>query len=225
MYDASARSNRSRVRSRSSGASDLPARDLTGQETDAIVRGLGTLYTWNVWSPRLGVTTKLTSDGRTMLRASYGRFHQGVLTGELGPIHPGQTPITTMAFDLATGEHTRLVSVVDPKTNFRLDPETGAPRTDEYSVGVDRELGRGLSVAIAYIRKNGIAWTDTGGIYREETRTMADGRIVPVFVLTSGTASRPLVRVQGFSRRFSRNSWSSRRRSKLRWSPSLSARC
>ena len=104
---------------------DLPARDLAGQETDATVNGLGTLYTWNVWSPRLGVTTKLTSDGRTMLRASFGRFHQGVLTGELGPIHPGQTPITTMAFDPATGGYTRLVSVVDPKTNLFSIPTPG----------------------------------------------------------------------------------------------------
>lgn len=172
---------------------DLPARDFTGQETGATVSGLGTLYTWNVWSPRLGVTTKITADARTMLRASYGRFHQGVLTGELGPIHPGQTPITTMGFSTATGGYTQLVSVVDPTTNLRLDPETRAPRTDEYSVGVDRELGRGLSVALAYVRKNGdnfIGWTDTGGTYTDETRTMADGRVVPVFVLTNGTASR-----------------------------------
>jgi outer membrane receptor protein involved in Fe transport len=172
---------------------DRPGRDLTGEETGATVSGLGTMYTWNAWSPRFGVTARITGDGRTMLRASYGRFHQGVLTGELGPIHPGQTPITTMAFDPATGGYTRLVSVVDPTLNLRLDPETRAPRTDEYSVGVDREIGRGVSVAMAYVRKNGgnfIGWTDTGGVYQEGTRTMADGRIVPVFVLTSGTASR-----------------------------------
>ena len=48
--------------------------DLDRTETDAIVEGLGTMYTWPVWSPRLGLTTKLTADGRTMLRASYGRF-------------------------------------------------------------------------------------------------------------------------------------------------------
>jgi hypothetical protein len=30
----------------------------------------------------------------------------------------------------------------------------------------------------------------SGGIYREETRTLVDGRVVPVFVLTNGTASR-----------------------------------
>lgn len=172
---------------------DLPARDVTGAETGHIVEGLGTLYTWNVWSPRLGVTSRLTADGRTMLRASYGRFHQGVLTGELAPVHPGQTPTTTSAFDPATGGYTRIVSVVDSKINLRLDPATRSPRTDEYSIGVDREVGRYLSTAVAYVHKNGsdyISWTDTGGLYREETRTLPDGRVLPVFVLTNGTASR-----------------------------------
>jgi hypothetical protein len=172
---------------------DLPTRDISGNETGATVQGLGTLYTWNVLSPRLGVTTRITSDGRTMLRASYGRFHQGVLTGELAPIHPGQTPTTTRAFDPATGGYTTLVSIVDPRTNLRLDPSTRAPRTDEYSIGIDREIGRRVAASVAYVRKNGsnfISWTDTGGVYREETRTMTDGRVVPVFVLTNGAASR-----------------------------------
>jgi hypothetical protein len=172
---------------------DLPARDVSGREIGATVQGLGTLYTWNVWSPRLGVTTKLTSDGQTMLRASYGRFHQGVLTGELAPIHPGQTPTTTRAFDAATAGYTTLVSIVDPTVNLRLDPSTRTPRTDEYSIGIDREIGRHMAATVAYVRKDGsdfISWTDTGGVYREETRTMADGRVVPVFVLANGTASR-----------------------------------
>jgi hypothetical protein len=70
---------------------------------------------------------------------SYGRIHQGVLTSELPSMHRGQTPTTTTAFDAATGGYTRLVSVVDPKINLRLDPTTRSPRTDEYSVGMDRE--------------------------------------------------------------------------------------
>jgi hypothetical protein len=172
---------------------DLGAIDAQGRETDGIIRGLGTLYTWNVVSPRLGVAERLTADGRTILRASYGRFNQGVLTGEISPIHPGVTPITTRAFDAATGGYTDLVSVVDPKINLLLDPKTRTPRTDEYSIGVDRELGPRLAVALAYIRKTGsnfIAWTDVGGQYSEETRTLADGRTLPVFVLASPTASR-----------------------------------
>jgi hypothetical protein len=171
---------------------DLHAVDPQGRETDAIVRGRGTLYTWNLWAPRLGVAAKISADGRTMLRASYGRFSQGVLTGELEPVHPGLSPATTAAFDPATGGYTRLVSVVDP-TNVRLDPGTRAPHTDAYSVGIDREIGRELALAVAYVHKVGtqfIGWTDVGGQYREESRTLPGGDTVPVFVLVNSTAAR-----------------------------------
>lgn len=58
---------------------DLAGLDTRGQETDAIVPGLGTVYAWNIVSPRLGAVLKLSADGRTVLRGSYGRFSQGVL--------------------------------------------------------------------------------------------------------------------------------------------------
>lgn len=182
---------------------DVPAPDASGQETAETIAGLGRLYTWNVVSPRLGVTAKLTADGRTMLRASYGRFNQGVLTGELSPIHPGVASTTTMAFDASTGGYTRLVSVVDPNINLALDPQTRTPRTDEYSVAVERQWSSQLAASAAYIRKGGadfIAWTDTSGDYREETRTI-DGYTVPVFVLTSATSARRflLTNPDGFS--------------------------
>jgi hypothetical protein len=171
---------------------DLPVLDAQGRETDGTVRGLGSLYTWNVWSPRLGITLKLTGDGRTMLRGSYGRFNQGVLTGELAPFHPAAAPVTTAAFDAATGDYTTLVSVADQR-NLRLDRETRTPRTDEYSIGVDREVGRGLAVAVAYVRKHGanfIGWMDVAGQYREQTRLLPDGRSLPVFVLDNAAADR-----------------------------------
>jgi hypothetical protein len=171
---------------------DLHAVDAQGHETGNIVPGLGTLYTWNVVSPRLGLTAKL-GDGRTILRASYGRFYQGPLTGEYSTIHSGVTPTTTTAFDPTTGDYTRLVSVVDPKINLQVDPDTRAPQTDEYSIGVDREICARLAMAVAYIRKSGsdyIGWTDVGGVYRTETRPLPDGRSVPVFVLVNSTADR-----------------------------------
>jgi hypothetical protein len=172
---------------------DVHARDVAGRVTDQIIGGLGTLYTWNVWSPRLGLTAKISANGRTMLRASYGRFNQGVLTAELAPIHPGMTPTTTMAFDSATGAYTRPVSIVDPRINLRLDPNTRTPRTDEYSISLDREVSRRLTIALAYVHKHGsnfIAWTDTGGQYRREMRTLADGRMLPVFALVNAPFDR-----------------------------------
>jgi hypothetical protein len=172
---------------------DLPALDARGVETSSVINGAGHLFTWDVWSPRLGVSAKLTDDGRTTLRASYGRFNQGVLTGELDPIHPGITSTTTRAYDAATGGYTTLVSVVDPKRNLSLDREMRTPNTDEYSVALDRELGTGLRASAAYIRKRGrdfIGWTDTGGQYRQETRTLSNGMVVPVQVLTNATSDR-----------------------------------
>jgi hypothetical protein len=171
---------------------DLHALDADGRDTGETISGLGTLYTWNVFSPRLGVIAKLSADGRTVLRVSYGRFSQGVLTGEVGPLHPGVARMTMTEFVPATGTYTGTVRVVDSTLNLRVDPGMRAPHTDQYSIGLDREFGR-LGVAITYVRKEGdnfIGWTDIGGRYREETRTLADGRTLPVSVLVNGTAAR-----------------------------------
>lgn len=171
---------------------DLPARDAEGRETSATIRGLGTLYTWNVVSPRLGLVVKLTPSGRTILRTNYGRFYGGILTGELAPIHPGQTPTTTARFDPATGQYSRIVSVVTT-SQLRLDPDTNAPRTDQFSISVDRELAGHLAATVAFVHKAGrdfIGWEDTGGVYGAQTRTLSDGRAFPVLVLTNPTADR-----------------------------------
>ena len=172
---------------------DLPVLDSEGRQTEDMVPGLGTLYTWNVWSPRLGVTMKLDSDGRTILRGSYGRFNQGVLTGELAPFHPAATSTTRVAFDPVTGAYTKVISVVDPNINLQLDPSMRTPHSDEYSIGLDREIGGGFSAAVAYIAKRGsdfIGWTDVGGRYHVETRPVTNGTSVPVFVLDNLTADR-----------------------------------
>ena len=171
---------------------DVHAIDADGNETSDVIQGLGTLYTWHTWSPRLGVTVRLTRDSRTVLRASYGRFHQGVLTGELSPFHPGQAPVTTRTWDATTGAYTSPVVVI-PGTNLRFDSNTRPPHTDEYSIGLDRELLPQLSIAAAYVYKRGsdfIGWRDVGGEYREESRPLPDGRQLPVWVLTNGAASR-----------------------------------
>ena len=171
---------------------DLFAIDLAGQKTSATVAGDGTFYTWNLWSPRLGVTARLTANGRTMLRGSYGRYIQGVLTGELEPFHPAASAVTTIQFDPVTGLP-GAPRVVNPRVNLQMDRDTRAPRTDEYSTGIDRAVGRDLSVAIAFIHKRGadfIGWTDTAGTYVDAALTLADGRSLPVRRLN--TAVTPL---------------------------------
>jgi hypothetical protein len=171
---------------------DLRAVDAAAHETDRIVPGIGTLYTWNVWSPRFGVTAKLTRGGGTMLRASSGRFYQGVLTGEFSAFHPAVAPVITRDYVPADGDYTRIRSVVDG-SNLQIDSRIRPPHTDEYSVGVDRAIRLALSIAAAYVHKQGhdfIAWTDIGGQYDQQARALADGRTVTAFNLRSLPATR-----------------------------------
>jgi hypothetical protein len=171
---------------------DLPARDDGGHTTGAIVRGLGTLFKWDVLSPRSGFALKLTADGRTVLRGSYGRFHQGILTGELVSVYPGQAPQITARFDSASGQYYTF-SILDPKTNVAIDSHMRSPYSDQISLSLDRDLSRRLAVSVAYVGKKGndlIGWRDTGGIYQKTTSTLPDGRPFPTFNLVNDTADR-----------------------------------
>ena len=129
-----------------------------------------------------------------MLRASYGRFNQGVLTGELSPIHPGVTSITTMAYDAATGGYTSLVSVVDPNINLALDPEH-PPATHRRVLGRPRSRDHRRVWPLRWPTSGRTAATSSRGptwaasIAKRRGRC-ADGRSLPVFVLTNSTAAR-----------------------------------
>ena len=172
---------------------DLPVVNVEGRETDDVLEGVGTVYAQSMLSPRLGITARLDRRGRTVLRASYARFNQGVLTGELDPISQGATPTTTREYEAATGAYSRLVSVVDPKINVMVDPRTRSPHTDEFSLAFDREISTGVKASAAYIRKRGsdyLGWVDTQGQYEDQARMLADGTILPVFALTNATSER-----------------------------------
>jgi len=201
---------------------DLPARDAQGFETGATIAGLGPLYTWDVVSPRLGLAWKVAESGRTILRSNYGRFYGGVLTGELAPVHPGQPPTTTARFDKTTGQYSQIVSVVDPTVQVRVDAKTQAPRTDQVSVSLDHELANHLTVTAAYVHKSGsefIGWTDTAGIYAAQTRTLPDGRTIPVLALTTPTAARRflLTNADGYFLRYNAAMFAVEKRFADRW--------
>ena len=77
-----------------------------------------------------------------------------------------------------------------------------APRTDEYSVSVDRAVGHQLTVSMLYVHKDGsnfISWTDVAGKYVEGTQKLADGRTVTVYrldtTITLPAAGRFLLRI------------------------------
>ncbi len=165
---------------------DVPEFDALVRETGEIVEGRGTVNSWNVVSPRAGVVIKLDTSGRTMLRANAGKFGQGLLTGEIASIHPGRPMITTT--QVLTGATT----IRDPN-RVVLDPAIRQPYTNQYPIGLDREVGGLLAVSVAFVRKDGhdfIGWKELAGEYLDETATLKDGRVVQVWRLTTPSQDR-----------------------------------
>jgi outer membrane receptor protein involved in Fe transport len=172
---------------------DIDQLDAVGEPTGGTVDGLGTLYTWDVFSPRLGFNWKIAADGKTVVRANYSRFYQGVITSELGGFHPGVTPFATAFFNPSTGEYSDVVSVVDPRANLQIDPNTDPPQTDQFSIGLERELRSDLALSVNYVRKEGrdfTGWKDVGGVYGTDTAALPDGKTLTVFPLLNSPSER-----------------------------------
>jgi hypothetical protein len=67
------------------------------------------------------------------------------------------------------------------------------PSTNQYSIGLDREVGRLMAISVAYVRKDGrdfIGWNELAGEYREELATLNDGRVVQVWRLITPSETR-----------------------------------
>jgi hypothetical protein len=164
----------------------VPEYDLLLHETGRTIEGRGTVDTWNIVSPRVGVVVKLDTAGRTMLRANAGRFSQGMLTGEISAVHPGRTRNTIIR------EPSGVEIVRDP-SQVELDPDIRPPHTDQYSIGIDHEVTGGIAVSVAYVRKNGtdfIGWEEVAGTYSEQPAPLNDGRVLQVLRLTTPSRER-----------------------------------
>jgi outer membrane receptor protein involved in Fe transport len=128
------------------------------------------LYTWNVVAPRVGFNFKLTKDGRTVLRAHYGRYYRAIAAGEYGS-NIGVSPQVTLAgvYDLVAG------IFVDPVASQRSENlGVGAnyrnPYTDQFTAGLERQLRPDLALGIHYVHKRGrnlAAWRDVRGVYED----------------------------------------------------------
>jgi hypothetical protein len=156
-----------------------PARQVTGGLMFAGVNGAPT-HAGNPpaikFSPRVGLAYKLSE--RTVVRAGYGVFwapwqsgvqsaagysqttslQQNVLvpiTSIDNPFPSGLTPISGNSLGLLTGVSTDVTFI---------DQDRDAPRVHQYSVDLQREMARGLSVGVTYMGSTGqhLTWGGTG---------------------------------------------------------------
>ena len=147
-------------------ASQVPGLDLKGAVEYAGVGGAPTSagnYQFNKWGPRGGIAWQVNS--KTVVRAGYGIFWapQLYLGGPLATLgYANNTQYTgKSATDVLTNPFPQgllapvgntLGAAAGIGSNFTIiDPETKAPRVQQYSVDVQRELSGGVALEVGYV--------------------------------------------------------------------------
>jgi hypothetical protein len=195
--------------------------------TDGTVAGLGDLFTWNVVSPRLGFNLKLSNTGKTILRGNYGRSYRQIFLNDWLNIHPGNSPTTLAQWNPATAGYTTIISVTNPLSNIGFAPGVKPPYTNQYAIGIDREVAPNLAVGVSYVHKDGadrLGWVDTGGIYGTQMVTLSNGQTLTVNPLLNSTGARKFVWTNGpgFFTRYNGLLVSLTKRLSRRWQANMS---
>ena len=108
-------------------------------------------------SPRFSVSWDPWADGKTKTFGSYGRFYDRLfldsVTGEIGPdsVNFSFVPDATSHL-IIPGALSRATSSV---TVAQIDRDLETPYTDEWTLGVERELAAEWSISVTYINRKG----------------------------------------------------------------------
>jgi len=210
-------------------SADSPSLPAINEElqNSGTIQGLGHMFTWQTWSPRTGFTAKLTNDGKMVMRGSYGRYYSPIYLDNVAGVYPGLSPITTAQFNPATGGYTTVLTVVNPIANIGLDPNVKPQHTDQYAIGIDREVAKNMGFTAIYVRKQGqdeLGWTDTGGVYAATPHVLPNGQTLTALSLVNDPSLRKffLTNPSGFFVRYNGLVLSLNKRYSQRWMATLS---
>ena len=108
---------------------------------------------WDTWSPRLGLVYQLTADRKTILKASYGRYYGHMLMRDFYQSAPSKSPRYWYGYNWNTGEYDNLWQEIDPIFGRGIDRNMTGPYSDQFSVGIEREILPDFSLSLTGIYK------------------------------------------------------------------------
>jgi hypothetical protein len=184
--------------------------DREGNETGQSTAAVDEVFHWNTISPRLGFNWKMTGDGRTVLKAHAGRYYRGVVTGEFDNTSPSITPRYLFSGTYDAQGNPEGLELVSDNTNLRVDPNFKPPYTDQFTIGIERELTKTLGLSVNYVYKKGERYggnQDIGGqyepaVYIDSEGEGATGAAIPVQAYVGGDRVFQLTNPDGMFSRF-----------------------
>lgn len=123
------------------------------------------ILTWSHFSPRIGFSYDVFGNGKTSMKGSWSRYNEYLMVqyfNSINPIYPRGG-----AWFWYDDNYNKLPDANDryeiydlPDSPYLydlesvLDPESSAPYTDEFTLGIEHELARNFSAGITIIYKN-----------------------------------------------------------------------
>ena len=141
------------------------------------------IFDFKTWSPRIGLSHALTDDGKTVVRAAYGRYYLPLsieFLRRFGPDAP-ETTLVTQMFEVGpwsdvdtngdgeidvqeTRDAARKVAGLTPLSEesrqfdsswtLNVAPDVKDQHTDEVTFNVEREIAHNMSIGGTYIYKH-----------------------------------------------------------------------
>ncbi len=106
---------------------------------------------FTMFSPRAGATYALTPDGKTVLKASFGRYYAPMLMIYYYFNNPNQR--SSFMAQLNPDWSVNYTTPVQSPGTTAVDPNIESPFADEFSVGIERELFEDFSASATFIAK------------------------------------------------------------------------
>lgn len=126
------------------------------------------VLSWAHPAPRIGLTWDPVGDGKTAIRASYGRYYAQLDSDFADVVNPNLPRAVTLAWNDLNGDLRPQAGELDRTALLdfgsaagtgvvgdTIDPDTDQPLEDQITVGIDREVGNSMSVGASYQYRRG----------------------------------------------------------------------
>jgi len=144
--------------------------DIYEEPTGNVIPGISRVGNWKTLAPRVGINYLLTSDAKTVLRFTLGRYYDALIIGDFQRACPAQANFTAKGYNPATASYDVLWYSIDYTKQVGLDSSLKPAYSDSVSLALEREIFRDFSLSATFIYKrslDNIAQTNTAASYTE----------------------------------------------------------
>ena len=142
--------------------------DAQRKETGAKIKGIDNVLVWNNWAPRLGLIYQLTSDRKTIVKANYGHYYEGMTQMSFARMTKSTTLVSAFLYNWDTAQYDIPFWTWDPTQGVAVGPDIKNSLCRQLSFGLSRELVADVALELTFIYKytnNFYSWRNTAAQY------------------------------------------------------------